>query len=72
MDYIMISKNIATWLNYSKEKGTANTNHANQHNIICMEMRVKLKTQENTNSLHKHINCNINQLREDTQKTTDK
>ena len=68
IDYIMIRKNIATWLNYSKAKGAANTNHANQHNIICMDIRVKLKTQEDANSLRKHINFNINLLSENTQK----
>ena len=31
-------------------------------------MRVKLKTQEKSNQLRKHINFNINLLREDTQK----
>ena len=68
IDYIMISKNISTWLNYSKAKGTANMNHTNQHNIICMELRVKLKAQENNHPLHKHINFNINHLRENTEK----
>ena len=33
-----------------------------------MEMRVKLETQDNTNLLHRQINFNINQLREDTRK----
>ena len=56
-----------TWLNYAKVKGTANTDHANQHNIICMEIRANLKTKEKTNILRKHINFNINQLRENTQ-----
>ena len=56
LHYIMISKNMKTWMNYSKAKGTENTNHANQHNIICMEIRVKLKTHgggEHTTKAHK-------------------
>ena len=50
-----------------KGKGAANTNHDNQHNILCVEIRVKLKTQEATNKLDKHINFDINLLKENTQ-----
>jgi len=63
----MVSKNIKTRLNYSKAKGTSQSNHANQRNIVCMEIRLKLKTQEKTKPLRKHIKCNINQLRENAQ-----
>ena len=67
LDYIMISKNMRTWLNYTKVKGTANTNHENQHNIARMEIRTKLKAKEQRQTLTKHIKFNINQLRENTE-----
>ena len=36
LDYIIIGRNMKTWTNYSKVKGTANTNQTDQHNIICV------------------------------------
>merc|ERR1712112_541752 len=70
LDYIMISKNMRTWLNYAKVKGTANTNQENQHNIVCMEIRVKLKAKDRAQTLKKHINFDINKLRENTELLT--
>ena len=43
LDYILISNNIKNWLNYSKTKGTANSNSTNQHKMLYMEIRVKFE-----------------------------
>ena len=58
-----------TWLNYTKAKGTANINGINQHRILYMELRVKFKQKENS-ELHKHVNYDINNLRENTTRLT--
>jgi len=60
----MISDNIKTWLNYSKTKGTANVNIENQHRVISMELRVKFRKTTNHTDLQKHIQFDINALRE--------
>ena len=61
LDYIMISKKIKTWLNCSKAKGTDNAHHANQHNIISMEIRVKLKRKKKrTNRTNTYISTSTN------------
>ena len=46
LDYIMISNNMKNWLNFTKTKGTADINGANQHKILYMELRVKFKQNE--------------------------
>ena len=67
LDYIMISGNIKTWPNYSKTKGDANPNSENQHKILSMEMRVKLRKHNNEANLQKHIQFNIKALRDHKQ-----
>ena len=64
----MISKNIKIWLNYAKEKGTANANHENRRNIIRMEIGAKPKEKEKEHQLLIRINFKINQLRGNAQK----
>ena len=44
--YETISKNIDTWINYSKAKGAPDTNHENGSSTLRMEIRVKLKARE--------------------------
>jgi len=63
LDYIIISDNVKTWLNYSKTKGTSNPNSENQHNIISMEIRAKLRKPPTTINLPKHIQFGIKALR---------
>ena len=43
IDYIVIINDVKNWLNYSRAGGTANTNIAIQHHILCMEIRLKFK-----------------------------
>ena len=62
LDYIIISDNIETWLNYSKTKGTATPNSENQHKILSVEIRVKL-SKPHTANLQKHIQFDIKELR---------
>jgi len=56
------------WINYAKAKGTSNINGINQHRIIYMEIIVEFKQKEKSTELNKHINFDINQLRENTTK----
>ena len=65
LDYILVSDNIKNWINYSKTKGTTNINSTNQREILCMENMVKFKKQPTAETL-KHINFDIDQLRENT------
>ena len=66
IDYIIISNNVGNWLNYSKVKRGAIANSTNQHHIMRMEIRIKFKKQPTPVQLKKHINFNINQLRDNT------
>jgi len=66
LDYILVRNNIKNWLNYSKTKGTSDTNSTNQHQILCMEIRTKFKKQTNTRTLKRHINYDINNMRGNT------
>ena len=68
LDYILISNNIKTRAKYSKEKGAASTNQDNQHNLIWMEIRVKLKQLGSTPELASHVNLDIEPLRENDKK----
>ena len=63
LDYILISNNIRTWLNYSRTKGTANPNSENHHKLIRMEIRVKWHHGQHSAELNKHVNFNIKAMR---------
>ena len=64
LDYIMISDNVKTWINYSKTKGTANPTSENHHKILSVEIRVKLRKSPTAASLQRHIQFDIKALRE--------
>ena len=70
LDYYIISKNIETWLNYSKAKWAENPNQDNQHNLICVGIRAKLKQPNRTPKIDSHINFAIKQLRGKWTRTT--
>ena len=62
-----MSRNIKTWVNYSKAKGNA-TNKDNQRNLVRMEIRAILGNPRPEQELGKHINFDIKHLRENSEK----
>ena len=64
----MISKNIATWRNYSKAKGGRQLKSYKSAQHYLHGDAGKTESAGKINPLRKHINFNVDQLREDARK----
>jgi len=63
LDYIMIDSKHHNWATQAKTKGTSNTDSPNQHRMILLKLRIKLKKEALRQNERKHITHDIHELR---------